>query len=285
MRFAVLMTCHNRVATTLECLRRLFAARLPEDAVFDVWLNDDGSTDGTGEKCREFFADCSASGWRGEAHIVQGSGNDYWCGGMRRAWAAASAHADYDGYLWLNDDTFLNEGAFGELLVSDEALVVGAVCASDGIAGTYGGYDADGRFVERNGRLQEVERANGNAVWVPRRVFERIGNFDTHWTHAIGDGDYSLLVREAGMKVLLTAGFVGMCECNDRMADWVNPAVPFLRRLRSLYSPLGYAEPPLWFRYCRRQYGLLVALKRVILQHVRVCFPSLRKKNGSRSFV
>lgn len=38
---AVLMTCYNRVETTLRCLRGLFAQKLPEDVTLDAWLNDD----------------------------------------------------------------------------------------------------------------------------------------------------------------------------------------------------------------------------------------------------
>lgn len=276
MRIAALMTCYNRVETTLSCLKHLFAARLPKDVVFDVWLNDDGCTDGTGEKCRAFFSEKKRIGWQGDGHILKGSGHDYWCGGMRRAWVAAiDSGMDYDGYLWLNDDTFLNEDAFAELLISEEALVVGAISASDGVSDTYGGYDAKGDVVKHNGTVQEVERVNGNVVWVPRKVFEKIGNFDSHWTHALGDGDYSLRVREAGMQILLTANFVGQCERNMKLADWVNPKASFLRRVKNLYSPLGYAEPPLWFRYCRRHYGLFVAIRGWVLQHVRVCIPEI----------
>ena len=53
MKFAVLMTCYDRVQTTLKCLT-LFkrACAKIEDAQFDVWLVDDASPDCTGEKVK-----------------------------------------------------------------------------------------------------------------------------------------------------------------------------------------------------------------------------------------
>ena len=39
-------TCHNRRDMTLTCIRRLVAS-CPSDLHLDVYLTDDGSTDGT----------------------------------------------------------------------------------------------------------------------------------------------------------------------------------------------------------------------------------------------
>ena len=275
LRFAVLMTCHNRVATTLECLRRLFAARRPEGVLFDVWLNDDGSTDGTGEKCRAFFAARNTAGWRGEAHIVQGSGNDYWCGGMRRAWAAASVHADYDGYLWLNDDTWLLPDAFEVLFGGgghSDSILVGAISSRDGRETTYGG-EANHRLAVPDGSWQMLDQMNGNVVWIPRAVFSRLGNLDRHWTHAMGDGDYSRTARERGISVLLSPSFVATCERTARPTAWRDGNVPLFKRLKSLYSPLGYGEPQNMFRYCLRHDGLRVALRIWLSCHWQVLFP------------
>lgn len=43
---AVIMTVHNRKAQTIECLNHLYN----EASVFDVYLTDDGCTDGTSEE-------------------------------------------------------------------------------------------------------------------------------------------------------------------------------------------------------------------------------------------
>jgi glycosyltransferase involved in cell wall biosynthesis len=53
MKIAVLMTCYNRVQTTLQCLSHLEKAMADVvGATFDIWLVDDNSPDRTGERLR-----------------------------------------------------------------------------------------------------------------------------------------------------------------------------------------------------------------------------------------
>lgn len=286
MKMAVLITCHNRVATTIKCLRHLFAVRLSDSWSFDVWLNDDGSSDGTGEWVKKEFPLVS---------VVQGSGHDYWCGGMRRAWDAASRHFDYDGYLWLNDDTMLNSNAFEVMFnraeqeervdcerpAENDCILVGAVCGKDGKA-TYGGEDENG-FVVPDGTWRRLRQMNGNAVWVPREVFGRLGNFSEYLTHSFGDSDYSRRAVKEGVGVLLTPRFVATCDRNKNRIPWKDPNTPFLERLRNLHSPLGYSEPSVLFRYCLRHDGIGTAIKCVAGAYFRVLFPALSKRMSERS--
>lgn len=266
MKFAVLMTCHNRVETTLECLAHLSAAAKGHE--YDVYLNDDGSTDGTGARVAADYPNVK---------IIRGSGRDYWCGGMRRAWsAAASSGVDYDGYLWLNDDTFLFPDGLRMLFAApdpDRTICVGAICSRDGKTATYGGEDARKGFLPPNGHWQALRQMNGNVVWVPRAVFARLGNLDRHWTHAMGDVDYSRTAVERGIPVLLTPQFTGSCERNERLAPWRDPRVPLLVRLKNLYSPLGYGEPYNMFRYCWRHDGPVTAILVWLSLHWKVLFP------------
>lgn len=284
MRIAVLMTCYNRVETTLECLRRLFAARCPDGVLFDVWLNDDGSTDGTGEKCREFFAVRSAAGWCGESHIVQGSGNDYWCGGMRRAWKAASASGtDYVGYLWLNDDTFVFEDAI-EMALENEwrnsAVLVGATESLDESGrATYSGRNRNGEMLVPSGKCCRVWGMNGNFVWVPKAVYARLGNFPDYFTHALGDFDYGKRAIELGIAIYLLPKYVGVCDDKREKTPWMDKRVPFLRRVQNLYSPTGGPEPNVFFRYNLLHFGLVRALRCWVTQHIRVVLPSLERRS------
>ena len=275
--FAVLITCFNRVETTLECLRHLFAARLPGGAAFDVWLNDDGCTDGTGERVEKEFP---------AVKIIKGSGHDYWCGGMRRAWDAAAKHFDYDAYLWLNDDTMLNEDAFEVLLSSpatndqrlttNDYIIVGAVCGRDGKA-TYGGEQADG-FYPPDGSWTPIVQMNGNIVLVPRSVFRRLGNLPDYMTHSLGDSYYSRLAVKMGMPVLLSPAFIGVCEKNEKTPAWKREDVPLAKRLKSLYSPLGGSEPKVVFKYRAKMFGVTEAAKVVFSNHLRAVFPGLWRK-------
>lgn len=128
MNLAVLITCHNRRETTLACLRRLFAQELPEGAEFTVFLVDDGCTDGTGSAVKREFP---------SINVILGDGNLYWNQGMRRAWTCAYKAGDWDGYLWLNDDTMLLDGALRTMLetmdkqaqaTGKRGIVVGSCC-------------------------------------------------------------------------------------------------------------------------------------------------------------
>ena len=193
--FAVLITCFNRVETTLECLRHLYVAKLPVDVSFDVWLNDDGCTDGTGERVANEFP---------SVKMIKGSGRDYWCGGMRRVWYAAAKHFDYDGYLWLNDDTILASDAFLQIFDCPyrwDAILVGATLATEGGRTTYSGRDVNGCKIDPTGRYEEVFNINGNFVWIPRAVFGVLGNFPCYFTHAAGDFDYGLRAKEHCIKI------------------------------------------------------------------------------------
>lgn len=270
MKFAVLMTCFNRVETTLECLRHLFATRLPDSASFDVWLNDDGCTDGTSERVSKEFP---------MINVVKGSGCDYWCGGMRRVWDEASKHFDYDVYLWLNDDTMLNEDALEVLLSSstaNDSILVGAVCGRDGTA-TYGGEKAAG-FYPPDGTWASIVQMNGNIVSVPRSVFNRLGNLPDYMTHSLGDCYYSRLAVKMGIPVLLSPAFIGVCEKNERIPAWKREDVPLAKRLKSLYSPLGGSEPKVVFRYRAKMFGVTMAAKVVLSNHLRAMFPGLWRK-------
>ena len=46
-KVAVLLTCYNRKEKTLACLSSFYACEMPSNYQFEIFLVDDGSTDGT----------------------------------------------------------------------------------------------------------------------------------------------------------------------------------------------------------------------------------------------
>ena len=252
MRVAVLMTCYNRVEKTIECLRRLFAQKLPDARSFDVWLVDDASPDKTGDKVKATFP---------RVNVVQGTGNLFWCKGMHLAWKSAAAHCDYDGYFWLNDDTFLFDSAFetfaADAMACPDAILVGAVEDSEGKI-CYGLKDAGG-YVVPNGKPAMVAGGmNGNAVLVPRSVFMRLGFIDSGYTHGFGDYDYADVARRAGIGTVLTSRTVGRCSFNPgyvgKTAD-----LSLFARCKLLFSPKGFPLADCW-HYRRKFHGTARAL-------------------------
>jgi len=57
---AVLITCHNRVRKTLRCLNALFEAE-KGNCTINVYLVDDGSTDGTALSIKENYPQYASS--------------------------------------------------------------------------------------------------------------------------------------------------------------------------------------------------------------------------------
>ena len=112
-RTAVLITCHNRKPKTLACLTALFNQEPSPDVTIDVYLVDDGSTDGTTEEVHQTYP---------QVKILQGDGSLFWNGGMRKAFAEALKQ-DYDYYLWLNDDTVLYPEAMPRDLFTPSELI------------------------------------------------------------------------------------------------------------------------------------------------------------------
>lgn len=273
MKIAVLLTCYNRVETTLECLRCLFACELPEKVEFDVWLVDDASPDGTGAKIKDAYP---------AVNVIQGTGKLYWCGGMRLAWNTASKAKDYDGYLWLNDDTFLHQSALKTMIsdynelrvtVKKEVIVAGCVSNLTETATAYSGHDVDDQLMTADGSRQLLRMIHGNCVLIPKQVFQLVGNFPDYFTHAFGDFDYSLRAGKLGIPSYLSSVFVGRCGTNSNPA-WRISKTPFGKRLGDLYSPKN--SPCILFKFCLSHNGFLYAVKVFIQQHIKVLFPGIK---------
>lgn len=271
---AVILTVHNRKAKTISCLKALFGQKKANPLKFDVFLTDDGCTDGTAEEVKALFP---------EVYIIKGDGSLFWNRGMYRAWEAASKTKSYDFYLWLNDDTLLFENAVQEMInasknASDKAIICGATSASDKTVITYSGRNTgSNKRLVPNGQLQECNIINGNFVLIPKAIFDVIGNLDWRFRHAIGDFDYGLRAQQKGFKCYVAPRPIGICESNPSLPKWCLTTTPVIQRFQLLYSPLGYAEPIPFFLYEKRHFGVVKALKHFASINLRALLPALWK--------
>lgn len=274
MKIATLITCHNRKDKTLTCLAVLFKNTLPEDYSLDVFLVDDGSSDGTAEAVRNNYQ---------QVKLIQGDGNLYWNRGMHTAWKVATESNDYDYYLWLNDDTFIFQNTLEMMLLSAEstsnqAIIVAASCSNVTGKLTYSGFLSNGELIMPTTEFVQAHTFHGNCVLIPKYVFQKVGNLDPLFHHAIGDMDYGLRAIKLGIKSLIAPGFLANCEAHDTLPQWCLASVTLMNRIKSLYSPLGNNQPYYYFRFALRHFGLLIALKHLCSMHLRVFFPALWKK-------
>lgn len=103
---AVLLTVFNRKEKTLQCLGNLYKQLPIQGYSVDIYLTNDGCTDGTPEAIAQKFP---------EVEIIHSKGNLFWNRGMYTAWKEATKRKEYDYYLWLNDDTFIYPDSISRL--------------------------------------------------------------------------------------------------------------------------------------------------------------------------
>ncbi|MEH1974486.1 MAG: glycosyltransferase family 2 protein [Nostoc sp.] len=253
---AVIMTCYNRRNTTLACLNALY-----QQKVFcDVYLTDDGSSDGTKEAIKAEYP---------EVQILQGNGNLFWVGGMHLAFGEAIKH-QYDYYLWLNDDTFLEANAVSKLLQVHQnltelgypdSIVVGSTKDSMTGKATYGGavkskkwYSNKFEFLEPSSVTQKCDAMYGNCVLIPKSVATKVGNIDTAFVHSLGDLDYALRARKMGCKIWVAPGYIGTCTKNSIRNSWVDTNLNILERLKKVLQLKGFPLKS-WTIFCSRHSG------------------------------
>jgi len=275
---AVLITCHNRKPKTLACLGALFNQRLPPEVTLDVYLVDDGSTDGTTEAVQQTYP---------QVKILPGDGTLYWNRGMHKAFAEALKQ-DYDYYLWLNDDTLLYPDAIACLLTTshnlatqgkERGIIIGSMVHPETEELTYGGLTRKSwwhpfkyRLVEPGKEPQPADTMNGNCVLIPRLVVQVVGNLDPAFTHSIGDIDYGLRAQRQGCRVWVAPGYQGRCQTNPPQEHpWLAPELTLKQRWQKANQVKGF--PPaeskvfcqrhasrLWFFYWLLPYIRLISI-------------------------
>ena len=261
-RVAVLMTSFNRRKKTLESIGALFVAAEACGVQVEVFLVDDDSRDGTASSIERFFPDVK---------LIPGSGDLFWCRGMHKAFGVAQL-ADYDQYLWLNDDTVLFPDALDRLLACEAGLtvernvpliVVGSTVDESTGNLTYGGDIRVSkwrplRFKRAAPDLAPVrcDSMNGNIVLVSRAAAARVGNLDPAFEHAMGDTDYALRAGKVGVEVWAAPGRHGICSHNPIEGTFVDGRASLRQRWKNVTSRKGLPWRS-WLRMARRHGGVL----------------------------
>lgn len=267
---AALLTVFNRKETTLRCLDNLFKQVISQDYSLDVYLTNDGCTDGTPEAVREQFP---------QVNIIDGDGSLFWNRGMWTAWNAAAKTKEYDFYLWLNDDTFLYDGAVEKLLETsqkhkDQAIIVGATESLDKSHTTYGGRIPQKGIPEVNGRDVKCITFNGNIVLFPKFVYDSIGNMDPYYSHSGGDIDYGLTATKLGIAIYQVGVHLGACNEHPTLSNWCNPNIPLRKRWMALHRPNG--QPPCEvFHLESKFFGIGKATFHYFTTYLHCVFPQL----------
>lgn len=259
---AVILSCFNRKQKTLDAIGCVLAQSAREHATFDFFLTDDGSEDGTSEAVLTQYP---------EVQVLQGNGRLFWNGGMRLAWNEAFK-GSYDFFLWLNDDTFLfpdsvqrmlDTHAFGMRWRGKAGIVVGSTQDQNGRT-SYGGERQKSRLlpltlrtIAASDHIQPCDTFNGNCVLISRDAAAILGNLDRHFVHAIGDTDYGLRAKRAGIPMWVMPSHAGRCENDNCQAgSFTDHNLPLRLRFRKVMEPKGLPWKA-WLILCRRHAGPL----------------------------
>lgn len=245
---AVLLTCHNRKEKTINCLKSLYEAidKLNSETRFEIYLVDDGSTDGTSTEITKNYS---------RINLIQGSGDLYWAGGMRLAWETAqAANPNNDAYLLINDDVIFKEKFLFDLLkthnysikhYNQPGIYVSSTKNFNNSKISYGG-----TLIIRKGIRVTSNKinpsdvpipcsmANANILLVTKAVIKEIGFFDPIYKHQLADYDYTLAASTRKIPVLVCPGSGGYCE-NDHGNGWLSTGSTLKDRIKYLYSYNG----------------------------------------------
>lgn len=228
-RIAVLLTCYNRAETTLRCLRLLHEQHSTVD--LSVYLVDDASPDGTGARVKSEFP---------TVNVIQGTGCLYWSRGMALAWR--SAKGDFDAYLWLNDDVYLDKDSLQGLIEDAEktkcqGAIIGSFVDGAGVM-TYGVLEKWKWIYPVGYPLLTEGDISGNCVLIPRAVFNQVGFIADCYSHAYGDYDYSARMRKLKVPYYLASRICGRCD-NDK-PDYALESKKIRERVKCLFLPNGH---------------------------------------------
>lgn len=247
LRIAVILTCHNRKNKTVSCIKKLLQISQISHSQIEIFLTDDGSTDGTVEELLSLNLDIPM-------HILKGNGDLFWARGMNLAWSTALNTASFDGYLWLNDDTMLYNNVFDEIELTDDysfqnygkgGIYVGSTCSTDSKTFTYGGHLYKNKLLNTltdiipNDSIQICEIANGNITYISKDVVEVLGLFHNGYIHG-ADYDYTYLAYKKNFPILVMRGYLGECDDDHQSEGYMKfVTLPFKERINYLYSPKG----------------------------------------------
>lgn len=259
---AVILTCFNRRQKTVDCIDAVLSQSAFNDVAIDFFITDDGSKDGTSDALILKHP---------KIRLLKGNGSLFWNGGMRLAWAEA-LKGKYDFFLWLNDDTFLYPDTLQRMLDTHAqcmhdsgkpGIVVGST-HDETRQTSYGGERQKSRLrplkmvkVEPGEDVQSCDTFNGNCVLISQAAARVLGNLDAGFVHTMGDTDYGLRAKKAGIPMWVMPFYAGRCVNDNAFAgSFSDPSLPATVRLKKILAPKALPWRA-WMVVCRRHTGFL----------------------------
>ena len=264
----VILTCFNRKDKTVKCLESLSNNNPRLDLGFIVV--DDHSMDGTVQA----LLDLKKTGNNIEISIIQGDGNLYWAGGMRKGMLAAKSREKSDYYLLVNDDVLFYDFCIEKMIDHCAGKVlVGPTCDQKGNL-TYSGIRYTGKGISyEKVTMEDTNRScdtfNANCVLIPGDIFMNNPIIDEHYIHSLGDFDYGLTLKKEGILLQVHDEYVGICESNSSAGTWEDSSLSRMERIRKKEQVKG-APGKQWYYFLKKNFGFYYAWKYSITPYLRI---------------
>lgn len=237
---AIIFTCHNRKQKTCNCIKSIQKQKdIPN---FDLYVCDDGSTDGT-EECIKNLSP--------NATVLHGAGDLFWSRGMSVAMKAA-VEDGHQFYLMINDDVdFLPtmwESMYCAYKENPRSGVVG--CTLSRMTGKQS-YGESNFIVDKKGdyigpmlepskdEYISCDLANWNCILLDSKTVADVGIIDNRYEHAMGDFDYSFRMKDKGYSLVLAKEYIGYCENNGIKNTFKDRNIPRMKRVKKLFAENG----------------------------------------------
>ena len=239
---AVLVACYNRKQKTIAFLESLSAQSFFQENSVDIYLLDDGSTDGTSSAVKEQFP---------FVNILTESGGLYWVIAMIKVWEHAMSIKSYDLFCLVNDDVLFFKDSFERLMKNfkqqqsnNGTILVGSTQDPTTKILSYGGYTLNNiKYSKYSSVIPDkhvslpCHLGNANFMLVDAITVKKIGIFFPY-IHKFADFDYTFTACKAGVNVLVAPGYYGYCEY-DHGNNWLSGDRPLKERINYLYSVKG----------------------------------------------
>jgi GT2 family glycosyltransferase len=263
----VILTCFNRKEKTLSCIRSIADKNPSLELQFIVV--DDRSSDGTIEALRQLPY---------RIEIIEGTGNLYWCGGMR---VGLQRYFEWDNgsdCLLVNDDVVFYNNAIENMAMLKyqlkDAVIVGATQNYLGEF-TYGlrkhrdNHSIYLSPIKPNNVYLEGDTMNANCILLPYEVIKKIGNLDPIYSHSLGDYDLGFMLRRSGYRIISYDKYVGICEENSVVNTWRDTSLKRRIRFMKKEAPKGMPFKE-WFHFLHKNYGFSYAVLYSVIPYIKI---------------
>lgn len=270
MKIVVVLTCFNRKDKTQECIKTLVKGN--SNFNFSFVIVDDNSNDGTVEVISEMKNNY-------DIHLIEGTGNLFYCGGMRIAMNYVLENlSDYDYLLMVNDDVEFFEKSIENIVVKSReninSIIVGATRNDHGSLS----YGAIKYYSQKSVRYRKVgiedynlkcDTFNANCVLIPKKAFEQLGSIDCNYIHSLGDFDYGLSLSKNGWNIYTSNEYVGVCNNNPIENTWIDTRLTRLERLRKKEDIKGAPLKP-WIYFLKKNFGMNAVIKFGFTPYIKI---------------